>query len=136
MRKLQPKMPKFLAHKIYDASGKPSNVTPLLVGAATFFLPCGFTQALQLYVLSQGKPVVSMKVEGLEYVPSTFTVVQGVPVEWHVDGSQAEGCAQVLTVPDLGLTAYLPPQGPKTIVFVPKETGSLRFSCPMAMTTA
>ena len=228
MRKLQPKMPKFLAHKIYDVSGKPSNVTPLLVGAGTFFLPCGFTQALQLYVLSQGNPltgaltmlafslgtlpallslgalsglatgtarryfvkfsgvlviliglfsmnngltlagapfapttllaqissanapvtgsttaqivdgkqVVSMKVLGLEYVPSTFTVVQGVPVEWHVDGSQAEGCAQVLTVPDLGLTAYLPPQGTKTIVFIPRETGSLRFSCPMAMTTA
>ena len=26
-------------------------------GAATFFLPCGFTQAVQLYALSTGSPV-------------------------------------------------------------------------------
>lgn len=63
-------------------------------------------------------------------------MVQGVPVEWHVDGSQAEGCAQVLTVPNLGLTVYLPSQSSKTIVFVPKQTGTLQFTCPMAMTTA
>ena len=53
---IQVKMPKFLAHKIYGASqtGVPSNRGAFLFGAATFFLPCGFTQALQLYVLSTG----------------------------------------------------------------------------------
>jgi plastocyanin domain-containing protein len=64
-----------------------------------------------------------------------FTVRQGIPVEWQADGSQAQGCARVLTVPDLGLTASLPQQGSKTIVFVPKQAGNLRFSCPMALTT-
>ncbi len=29
-------------------------VAPIALGAATFFLPCGFTQALQLYALSTG----------------------------------------------------------------------------------
>ena len=29
----------------------------LLLGAATFFLPCGFTQALQLYVLAKGSAI-------------------------------------------------------------------------------
>ena len=28
----------------------------LIVGAATFLLPCGFTQAMQLYAISLGSP--------------------------------------------------------------------------------
>ena len=52
---IQIKMPKFLAHKIYDASSqKAGKTSSFLFGAATFFLPCGFTQALQLYVLGTG----------------------------------------------------------------------------------
>jgi sulfite exporter TauE/SafE/copper chaperone CopZ len=54
MRRFQPKMPKFLAHKIHDLSGKDNKSAPFLLGASTFFLPCGFTQALQLYVLAKG----------------------------------------------------------------------------------
>jgi len=57
-RMLQPKMPQFLVHGLYDFSQKQSGVASLLVGAATFFLPCGFTQALQFYVLSQRSPVI------------------------------------------------------------------------------
>lgn len=48
------RMPKFLSHKIHDASGKPGKFGPFLLGAGTFFLPCGFTQALQIYALSTG----------------------------------------------------------------------------------
>jgi sulfite exporter TauE/SafE len=29
-------------------------LTPLLVGVATFFLPCGFTQSMQIYTLTTG----------------------------------------------------------------------------------
>lgn len=226
MRRFQPRMPKFIAHKVYDASGKPSQMAFFLVGAGTFFLPCGFTQALQIYVLGRGNPMVgaltmlifslgtfpallsfsalsslltggfqryvvkvsgilvlligllnfssglaiagialpastafspsqnaqaaksqeapivngkqliSMKVVGFTYTPSVFTVVAGVPVVWYVDGSQAEGCADVLTVPDLGMNVVLPAQGSKTIDFVPPRSGTLSFRCPMAMTTA
>lgn len=49
-----PKMPKFLAHKIDSAKDSEHWSAPFFLGAATFFLPCGFTQALQLYVLSKG----------------------------------------------------------------------------------
>src|SRR3989338_921467 len=56
--KLRIKMPKFVGHRLYDASHnsetKTSKTKTMLFGASTFFLPCGFTQALQLYVLSQG----------------------------------------------------------------------------------
>jgi uncharacterized protein len=58
MNKIQLKMPKFIAHKIYDsshqASKTPSKLSSFLFGGSTFFLPCGFTQALQLYVLGKG----------------------------------------------------------------------------------
>lgn len=48
-------MPKFLAHRIAQAGEESAgNRASFLLGAATFFLPCGFTQALQLYVLSTG----------------------------------------------------------------------------------
>jgi sulfite exporter TauE/SafE/copper chaperone CopZ len=226
LRRLQPILPKVLAHKIHDLSVQDSKLAPLLLGASTFFLPCGFTQALQLYVLSKGdaatgaltmlvfalgtlpalislsvvssfakgafqgyfvkfagvlvilvglsnvsnglaltgsgvnlasilspfgasaaaqtegpvrvvggKQLIDMKVAGLDYAPSTFTVAQGVPVEWHIDGSQAEGCAQVLTIPSLGIVKYLSHDAPTVVTFVPSETGSIEFSCPMGMTT-
>jgi sulfite exporter TauE/SafE/copper chaperone CopZ len=47
-------LPKSLAHGVHDlASGKVAGGA-FTAGALTFFLPCGFTQALQLYVLGKG----------------------------------------------------------------------------------
>ena len=223
MRRFQPKMPKFLAHKIHDVSGKDNKSAPFLLGASTFFLPCGFTQALQLYVLAKGDPItgaltmlafslgtlpalmslsaissfakgafqqyflkfagvavvmlgffninngialtgsnfslasvlrasgndavelsaeivdgkqiIDMRVVGLDYSPNRFAVVQGIPVEWRIDGSQAEGCAQVVSVPKLGIVKYLSPSAPTVIAFTPKEIGTIGFSCTMGMTT-
>lgn len=54
LRRFSPKIPKFISHKIHDLSTKESKSTPFILGASTFFLPCGFTQALQLYVLASG----------------------------------------------------------------------------------
>jgi sulfite exporter TauE/SafE len=53
-KKLQPTMPKFIASKAHGVSKLNHTLTPLLVGVATFFLPCGFTQSMQLYTLSTG----------------------------------------------------------------------------------
>ncbi len=222
-RHLIPKMPKFLAHKIYDQQdgkdGKDGKAAPALLGALTFFLPCGFTQALQLYVLSQGdfttgaftmfffslgtlpglmslgavssyskgkfhkyfvkvsavvvillglfslvsgltltginvaslnlggngnglpsdiklvegKQVVEMSINGLDYSPSKFTVKKGIPVEWRIDGRGAQGCAQVIASPALKIREYLPRDKVKIIEFTPKKTGKIWFSCSMGM---
>ena len=51
-KKLQPSMPKFIASRAHGVSKLNHTLTPLLVGIATFFLPCGFTQSMQLYTLS------------------------------------------------------------------------------------
>lgn len=53
-KKLQPSMPKFLAKQAHGISKFNHTLTPLLVGIATFFLPCGFTQSMQLYTLTTG----------------------------------------------------------------------------------
>ena len=53
-KKLQPSMPKFIARHAHGISKMNHTLTPLLVGIATFFLPCGFTQSMQLYALSTG----------------------------------------------------------------------------------
>ena len=53
-KRLQLSMPKFLSTKAYAVSEFNHTFTPFLVGVATFFLPCGFTQSMQLYTLSTG----------------------------------------------------------------------------------
>lgn len=55
LRYIVPKMPKRIAYVLQSKSkGTYSHSGAFGFGALTFFLPCGFTQALQLYVLSQG----------------------------------------------------------------------------------
>ena len=53
-KKLQLSMPKFVAKRAHGVSKLNHTLTPLLVGVATFFLPCGFTQSMQLYTLTTG----------------------------------------------------------------------------------
>ncbi len=53
-KKLQPAMPKFLARHALGAAKANHTLTPLVVGVATFFLPCGFTQSMQIYTLTTG----------------------------------------------------------------------------------
>ena len=57
-----PQLPSGLSHRLGMTSdgatgGEPySDGRAALAGAATFFLPCGLTQAVQLYALSSGSP--------------------------------------------------------------------------------
>src|SRR3989339_1055988 len=53
-KKLQLSMPKSIAKRAHGGSKLNHTLTPILVGVATFFLPCGFTQSMQLYTLTTG----------------------------------------------------------------------------------
>ncbi len=53
-----PTMPKSFGHRVHDFAERDANGGAFVLGAATFFLPCGFTQALQLYVLAKGSVTV------------------------------------------------------------------------------
>lgn len=46
--------PKSLSQKAMNATNVTHSIAPFLVGIATFFLPCGFTQSMQVYTLSTG----------------------------------------------------------------------------------
>lgn len=54
MKKLQPTLPSFLGRRVHGFKNINHTLTPLLVGIATFFLPCGFTQSMQIYALTTG----------------------------------------------------------------------------------
>ena len=53
-KRFQPSMPKFISKHALGVSKWNHMLTPFLVGIVTFFLPCGFTQSMQIYTLSTG----------------------------------------------------------------------------------
>jgi len=53
-KRLQPTLPGFISRHLLLAEKLNHTLTPALLGAVTFFLPCGFTQSMQLYALSSG----------------------------------------------------------------------------------
>lgn len=53
-KKLQIKIPKVISHFALNVQNVRNQFTPLLLGIVTFFLPCGFTQSMQIYSLSTG----------------------------------------------------------------------------------
>jgi len=225
-----PTMPRSFGHLIYDLAERDANGGAFALGAATFFLPCGFTQALQFYVLAKGsftvgalsmlafslgtlpallslsamssfasgrlqghflkfagaavivlgianiqyglaltgndmnitsatvinaapnvpsktepataqatvvadKQVVVMRIEDFAYVPSRFTVKQGVPVEWRIDASDAAPCGRFLLSRGLGIRRILSDRSTTTISFTPTQTGEFGFNCGMGMMT-
>jgi uncharacterized protein len=220
-----PTMPKAFGHYIHDLAERDANGGAFVLGAVTFFLPCGFTQALQLYVLAKGsftvgaltmlafvlgtlpalvslsalssfasggfqrhflkfagaavvvlglfniqsgltlsataggttasnvasnetakdaalqtvpvvdgKQIVEMKIVGYQYQPHQFNVIQGIPVEWRVDASEAEGCGRILIAPGAGVRKLLS-EGTTVISFTPQQPGEIRFNCAMGMMT-
>lgn len=218
LNKIRIGIPKRWSEKILtsnERTKKATNTSALVLGGATFFLPCGFTQAMQLYVLSMGDPlfgviamsvfaigtlpsflsigaiasymkkewlhtasvvagilviflgiflfpsaltlansggsntaldeapdvdtsgiepqIVNMKINGLSYYPHQFEVKAGIPVLWVIDGSQARGCGQILTMPKMNIFERV--QGQTVIEFTPTAKGELPFHCSMAMTT-
>jgi sulfite exporter TauE/SafE/copper chaperone CopZ len=53
-KKLQFTMPARFGRHLMRGSTRDHYLAPLLIGIGTFFLPCGFTQSMQLYALSTG----------------------------------------------------------------------------------
>ena len=53
-KRLRPTLPKFIGSHVQGLKRLNHTLTPFLIGCATFFLPCGFTQSMQLYALTTG----------------------------------------------------------------------------------
>lgn len=54
MRRLQPTLPHFIGSRVHGLQTINHACVPFALGAATFFLPCGFTQSMQVYTLTTG----------------------------------------------------------------------------------
>ncbi len=54
IKKIQPTIPNFIGKRAHNIKNLNHTLTPFLVGVATFFLPCGFTQSMQIYTLTTG----------------------------------------------------------------------------------
>lgn len=79
-----------------------SDTRAAALGAASFFLPCGFTQAVQIYALSTGSPLVAgtiMAVFAIGTAPGLLAVA-GLPVV--VPGSLRPALLRVVGVVVLG----------------------------------
>lgn len=75
LRRMVPRLPHAF-RKRADAAARSASA-PLIAGAATFFVPCGFTQALQVYALSSGSAVLGAIILGgfaLGTAPALFAV--------------------------------------------------------------
>ncbi|MDP3800366.1 MAG: sulfite exporter TauE/SafE family protein [bacterium] len=53
-KKIQPTLPSFLGKGVHGLKKVNHALIPMLLGVATFFLPCGFTQSMQIYTLTTG----------------------------------------------------------------------------------
>ena len=55
--RLMPNTSRHVTQRLHNLAATEAKSGAFIFGAATFFLPCGFTQALQLYVLANGNAV-------------------------------------------------------------------------------
>ena len=65
LRNFQIKLPKSITSKMADESKFTGRFAPLLMGALTFFLPCGFTMTTQALALASGSPIQGALILGL-----------------------------------------------------------------------
>ncbi len=54
VKRFQVLLPRSLGERVHALQGHRAWFAPLALGVATFFLPCGFTQSMQLYTLTTG----------------------------------------------------------------------------------
>ena len=57
-KKIQIHLPKFFTSTASSVKNIQHGLAPFLIGMSTFFLPCGFTQSMQIYSLSTGSFVL------------------------------------------------------------------------------
>ncbi|HLD20945.1 MAG TPA: sulfite exporter TauE/SafE family protein, partial [Patescibacteria group bacterium] len=69
--------PKWLTRRIHDLQDSKHPAVPFVLGALTFFLPCGFTQSVQLYALSTGNPILAATIMAI-FALGTAPVLLGL----------------------------------------------------------
>ncbi|KKU32354.1 hypothetical protein A3K29_05970 [Candidatus Collierbacteria bacterium RIFOXYB2_FULL_46_14] len=65
VQKFQFRLPKSITRSVSDENNFQGKLSPLFMGALTFFLPCGFTVTAQALALASGSPVQGALIMGL-----------------------------------------------------------------------
>jgi sulfite exporter TauE/SafE/copper chaperone CopZ len=65
LRNFQIRLPKFITGQVADESNFQGRFAPILMGALTFFLPCGFTITAQALALASGNSLQGALIMGL-----------------------------------------------------------------------
>lgn len=73
-KKFQLRLPKVMGKTVLRIGDSNNSITPVLLGIATFFLPCGFTQSMQIYSLTTGS-FISGALTMLVFALGTFPVL-------------------------------------------------------------
>lgn len=83
-------------------------------------------------VLQLSEQVVTMNVTASGFEPSVFTIKQGVPVKWVINGVNVTGCTSTIIVPSHNISKSLK-TGENIIEFTPQSKSVINFSCGMGM---
>ncbi len=76
--------------------------------------------------------VVTLALQGTNYVVTPNTVKQNQPVRFVADMQKLPGCSRALVIPQLNVRKIFS-QNDNSVEFTPTKTGSLQFSCSMGM---
>ena len=94
--------------------------------------PTGLVPSPGIAPPSGSVQVVSLSVQGANYVATPNTVRQNQPVRFVADMQSLSGCSRALVIPQLNVRKVFS-QNDNTVEFTPTKTGALQFSCSMGM---
>jgi sulfite exporter TauE/SafE/copper chaperone CopZ len=100
-----------------DGKGSYSDVRAALLGAATFFLPCGFTQAMQIYALSTASPLMAGLTMAAFAVGTTPGLLALASVPEFATGRRRETVLRIVGVVVLAFALFNAQGGMKLLGF-------------------
>jgi len=83
-------------------------------------------------VTNQEAQVIRIVQDASGYTPKQLTVKKGIPVKLIIESKDSYTCATSFMMPKAGIQKTLKP-GENVFEFMPKESGTLPFSCSMGM---
>jgi len=110
------------------------NISNGLNLAGISFNPLGsnINSPIPIATSSDGVQIVQMTQTSFGYKPNKFTIKRGVPVKWIINSEDPNSCAASLSASKLGIRKFLK-TGENIFEFIPKEAGTISFSCSMGM---
>lgn len=120
-QRLQPTLPSSISRRLLTVKALNHSVTPALLGAVTFFLPCGFTQSMQVYALTTGSFAAGALTMGvfalgtlpvlglLSFASSGLKSPKASGIFYKASGLVVIGFGAITLLTGLAAAGYIPP---------------------------